>query len=244
VLVLIAILGLIRRMNIKRAARWVHLGWSSALLLGVVLWLCSEHILTISSAHRELMEGVVSLLAVTFLLYIGFWLHSKTEIHRWKEFVDGQVKALLKTGNLVGLMSIAFVAVFREAFETVLFLSTIRLEGGSETSVALLGGVSFAFILVVALAWAFLRFSSKVPIRTLFGVSSLLMGILAVIMTGKGMHALQETGILSITFSKIRIHSDLLGLYPTLETVAAQVLILAIVIGLWNLGKRPAQAAG
>ena len=75
-------LGVLRVGGERRAKLWGHGGWVGALLMGGLVWIFSGWILTISGAGRELMEGITSLVAVLVLLYVGFWLHSKTEIHR------------------------------------------------------------------------------------------------------------------------------------------------------------------
>jgi high-affinity iron transporter len=243
VLVVIALLGVIRAANVPRAALWVHGGWISALALGAVAWFFSGWLMGISGAQRETLEGVTSLFAVAVLLVVGFWLHSQTEIGRWKKFIHGKVQKALEGRNLWGLASISFVAVFREAFETVLFLRAIWLEGGGDAKIAMAVGVFGSLALVIGLAWAILRYSATLPIRRLFEGSAVVMAGLAVVLTGKGLHSLQETGLLTVTNSAMPFHADLVGLYPTWETLASQILILIFVLALWTYGKRPSHSA-
>jgi high-affinity iron transporter len=242
VLILIALLAVIRASHSKKAARWVHFGWIGAVAVGVIAWFSSGYLMAISGAQREMLEGVTSLVAVAALLYIGFWLHSRTEIGRWTAFIHGSVKTALEGGNLWGLAAISFMAVFREAFETVLFLRAIALEGGGDSARAMGAGVALSFATLLALSWLILRYSAKLPIRKIFTLSSILMGVLAVILTGKGLHALQETGTISVTTIG-RFRMELLGIYPTLETLVPQVAIAFFVYGLWQLGKRAAPVA-
>ncbi len=239
VLVIIALLGVIRAAGSKRAALWVHGGWVAALGLGTVAWFFSGWLMGISGAQRETLEGVTAIFAVVVLLFVGFWLHSQTEIGRWKAFIHGKVQKALDGKNLFGLATISFVAVFREAFETVLFLRAIWFEGGDGTKAAMASGVLSSIALVILMAWAILKFSAKLPIRKLFEASAVMMAALAVILTGKGVHSLQETGMISVTTPPMSFHSDWIGLYPTWETLAAQVVIFAAVMALWSFGKRP-----
>lgn len=239
VLVIIALLGVIRASGSKRAAAWVHGGWVSALGLGAIAWIFSGWLMGISGAQRETLEGATSLFAVVVLLFVGFWLHSQTEIGRWKAFIHGKVQKALDGKNLWALASISFVAVFREAFETVLFLRAIWLEGGDGAKIAMTAGVLSSLALVIAMAWAILKYSAKLPIRRLFEASALVMAALALILTGKGLHSFQETGTLSVTSTPGVLHATLLGVYPTWETLVSQVMILALVVGLWAYGKRP-----
>ncbi len=239
ILVIIAILGVLRAVHARRAARWVHAGWISAVGLGVICWFFSDLLMALPGLQRELMEAVTSLVAVLILLYLGFWLHSKTEIGRWKAFIEGRVKAALQGGNLFGLASISFLAVFREAIETVLFLSALGIEGGSSGRTAIISGVLVSSVLVAVMAWVLVRFSARLPIRALFAVSAVLMSMLAIVLTGKGLHSLQESGVLSVTSAPFSFRWDLVGFYPTIETILVQAIIVFVTVALWIYGKKP-----
>jgi high-affinity iron transporter len=238
-LLIVALLGVIRVSGAKKAARWVHGGWLAAVGLGVLAWFFSGWLMNLSGLGRELMEGVTGVVTVLILLYLGFWLHSRTEITRWKQFIDVQVKSAVEDKNLLQLAFISFLAAFREAIETVLFLRAIWLEGGMDTKTALGAGVVAAFAAILVLGWLLLTFSTKIPIKTLFNVSSLIMVALAVILTGKAAHSFQEIDLLAVTLSPLNLHSDWLGLYPTQETLLAQLLILGLSVFLWLRGKKP-----
>lgn len=233
-LIILAILGVIRALGEKKAALWVHGGWILALALGIVSWFFTDWIIGFGAAHRELMEGSISLLAVIVLLYVGFWLHSKTEIHKWTEFIDVRVKNMLKGGNLFGLAAIAFFAVFREAFESVLFLSALSIEEGQGSKYAIAGGALAAIVIVLILAAILLRYSAKLPLKNIFKYSSFVMGVLSFVLVGKGIHAIQETGMLSVTAVPFNLNIGLIGFYPTLQTIIAQTVILILLIILWN----------
>jgi high-affinity iron transporter len=241
VLILIALLAVIRAAGDARAARWVHGGWIAAVAVGVIAWFFSGWLMNMSGIGREALEGNISLLAVLVLLYVGFWLHRRTEIQRWKQFIEGHVKQLIAGNNVLGLALISFMAVFREAFETVLFLRAIWMDAGEAGRSAMWLGVFIAFGLVLLLAWALLKWSAKLPIRKVFTVSSVLIIALAVILAGKGIHAFQETGMVSLT-SVGHFSFDILGLYSTKETLLAQFVTLVIAVIAWVIGNKPSQA--
>ncbi|HJT23912.1 MAG TPA: FTR1 family protein, partial [bacterium] len=243
-LLIVALLGVIRVSGAPKAAHWVHGGWLTAVALGVVAWFFSGWLMNLSGLGRELMEAITGLITVLILLYLGFWLHSRTEINRWKAFIEVQVKAAVAESNLIQLAFISFLAAFREAIETVLFLRAIWLEGGADTKTALAAGVVGAFALVLILGWLLLTFSAKIPIKTLFNISSMIMVALAVILTGKAVHSFQEVDVVSITLSPLNLHWDWLGLYPTQETLLAQLFILLLSLFLWAWGKKPPRKAG
>lgn len=239
VLIILALLGVIRATGSKEAALWVHGGWMSALGCGFIAWLFSGWVMGISGAGREMLEGITSLFAVAVLLYVGFWLHRQSEIGRWKDFLEVKVKGFLHGKNLLGLAAISFFAVFREAFETVLFLRAIWYEGGDATRSALSAGVVASLILVISLSWMALTFSKRLPLRQLFTLSSVLMLFLATILAGKGLHSIQETGLLGVTSLPIAIRFELAGIYPTLQTTLAQIVVAFLVIFLWLYGRKP-----
>lgn len=237
-LIILAVLGVIRAVGNRQAALWVHGGWIAALLVGVAAWIFSDLLIRLGAAQREFMEGGIALVAVAVLLYVGFWLHSKTEIKKWREFIDVRVKTVLQGGNLMGLAAISFFAVFREAFESVLFLSALTLEQGPESKTAITLGALLSIVAVFILAAVALRASARLPVRSLFKYSSFIMGVLSVILVGKGLHSLQEAGLLSITVIPYSIRATLLGVYPTVETLLAQAAVILAVVLLWTLPTR------
>ena len=241
VLLILALLSVIRATGSKRAALYVHGGWIAALACGGLAWLFSGYLINISGASREMMEAWTSLFAVLVLIVVGFWLHSRTEIGRWNHFLKVKVRAAMEHKRLFGLAAISFIAVFREAFETVLFLRAVWLEGGQSARAAMGAGVGLTLLLIIFGAWLVLRFSARIPVRKLFAASAFIMGILAFILTGKGLHSLQETGALGVTSARWSFRSEIFGLYPTVETLLPQVVVLALIIALWRFGKRPSR---
>lgn len=229
-LVIMVILGIINASGMRSSKIYVHAGWMLAAVCGVILWLIGGQLIQAHMSQVELMEGSIALIAVAMLLYIGFWLHGKSEASKWKEYVTTQIKRFAGGGSLFSLFAFSFIVVFREVFESVLFLSAINVESSGRQEHAIVLGVLLAFALVIALAYMVLRFSARLPIPKLFKVSSIVMGILAVILMGKGLHSLQETGIIPIHGITFLPHIELLGLYPTMETLSAQLAIGGIVI--------------
>lgn len=243
IFLLIALLGVIRSVGSARAAFFVHLGWISAVGTGVLLWFFSGWVMRMSGAGREMLEGIVSLIAVVVVLYMGFWLHRKTEMGRWREFLNSMAKTVVSGKSLMLLAGISFMAVFREAFETVLFLRAVLLESGGTHQNAMVAGVLTAFFSVVILTIALVKFSAKLPIRKLFDISAMVMIVLAFVLMGKAVHSFQEVGYLSVTEFPIRLRLDLFGLYPSYETIIPQLIILALSVAFWLGNKKPTVTA-
>jgi len=232
VIIVLVLLAVVRAAGSKRAEAWVHLGWLAALAIGAAAWGFSGWLMQLGSS-RELVEGLTSAVAVFVLLYVGFWLHSRTEITEWKRFVHGRVRQALEGGNLWGLAGISFMAVFREVFETVLFLRAAALDGGHAANVAAALGAGAALLIVFIAAWALLRFSVRLPVREIFTFSAVMMAALAVILAGQAAHSLQEAGWLGVTLAPLPWRADPLGVYPTLQAWSAQAAALAVSVGLW-----------
>jgi len=231
ILVLSAIMAFLVKTERRESLRYVHAGWISALALGVVTWIVATQLFTVSGANREFTEGMTALLAAVMLVYMGYWLHSNANIQRWKEFIHSK----LQGKSLWTLVFMSFLAVYREVFETILFFETLWLQM-PEQHRELLYGIAAAVLLLATIAWGMFRFSLRLPLRQFFNVNAVLLFILAVIFTGKGIAALQEAGtfrIHPVSFPRI----DVLGVFPNLEVLGAQAVLL-LLAGLWLASDR------
>ena len=132
----------------------------------------------------------------------------------------------------------AFVAVYREVFETVLFYQALWLQVERDSQGALLAGVTVGIVALIGLGWAVLRLGVRLPLRQFFAVSGAAMFTLAVIFAGKGIVALQEAG--RIALSPIDIpRVELLGIYPSLQGLAVQLLLLSTALPIvWRSRRR------
>jgi high-affinity iron transporter len=236
--VILAILGVLRKVNIPQAARWIHLGWIAAIAVGMISWFFTDSLMQWSAAERELMEGLIGIFAVGILLYLGYWLHGKTEAGKWKAFVEERILTLVNRNNLIGLSAFSFIVVFREAFESVLFISSLSAGGEGDSKIGILIGFIGSALLLFFIAVAMLRWFKKLPIKQVFQFSTIMVLTLAVILMGQGIHALQEGGYIGINSFPINLRISILGIYPTIESILSQVGIVLLIIGLWKLNER------
>lgn len=244
-LIITLILALIRSTpRAKKALPYIHGGWITAILMGVVGWFLSDWIIGISGQNREIMEGMISLIAVIVLAFVGFWLHNHSHSKKWKEFIEKKVGAQMNGEKMFGLAFFSFMVVFREAFESILFLQAIGLEtqAGDQSSIGF--GVLAAFALIGLIAFIFLKYSQKIPVRLLFRYSSWIITLLAVILIGKGVHAIQEAGWLPITGFPFSIKIDWLGIYPTMESVISQMVLLGVLMALYYISNHRLKLEG
>lgn len=236
-LIVIGMIALLRRAGRQDALRYVHAGWSSALVAGGLTWAAATYLVEISGASREVTEGLGSVVAALVLLSVGLWMHSKSSAGRWQAYLQDKLSSAMGRGSMWGLFLLAFISVYREVFETVLFFSALASDGHHG---ALLGGGLAAVAMLALLAWVLLRTSARMPIGKFFSATSLLVAVLAVVLVGKGMASLQEAGWIGATpvaFARV----ELLGVFPTLETLLAQAVMLAVVIAGFAYNRATAQ---
>lgn len=229
ILILAAIIAFLIKTGRRDALPYIHAGWIASLLLGIATWFMASYVVEISGAGREMTEGVTALLASAILLYVSFWLLNKVHVQRWKHFIESKVRGALKNSTLWMLAVVAFIAVYREVFETVLFYQALWAQTGPGGGSAILAGVGAGALILVVLAWGIFRLGMRLPLRLFFGVSSGLLYVLAVVFAGKGVAALQEAGklpVAAINFPQI----DVLGIYPNLQSLGLQFLLVAIAL--------------
>jgi len=232
ILILAAIAAFMIKTGRRDTLRYMHAGWLAALALGVATWAVSTWLLTIGGATREVTEGLTALFAAVMLFYVGFWMHNKLQAKRWNQFLHGQVGKVLEGGTLWTLTLVSFVAVYREVFETVLFYQALWAQTGDAGQGMLLGGAGTAAVLLVALTWGIFRLGIRLPLKQFFGVSAVVMIVLAVMFAGKGVAALQEAGSLPSDPIALLPRIELLGIYPNWQGIGLQLAMTAIAIGL------------
>ena len=224
-LIVVAIIAFLRKAERREALRYVHAGWIVALLAGGVTWAAARYAISISGAGRELTEGLSSLFAAAVLLSVGLWMHQKSVGGRWQAYLKEKMAAALNRRSAWFLFALAFVAVYREVFETILFFAALWNDG---QEIWLLAGIASGTVVLAAIAWVLLRTSRYLPIGTFFSASSALIAVLAIVLTGKGIAALQEAGWVSVSIAPLpRI--DLLGVFPTWQTLAAQAAVIVFI---------------
>jgi high-affinity iron transporter len=242
ILVVAALVALLIKSERRDALRYVHAGWIAALALGAVTWLAASSVVTLSGASREATEGVTALLAAIMLLYVGFWMHRHAHAARWQTFIETRVRAALSGRTRWALASIAFLAVYREAFETVLFYQALWIEAGRDGRTAVVGGFLAAALGLVLLAWLILKVGLRLPVGWFFGAGSVLMASLAVVLAGKGVAALQEAGKVPIEPLDLPAIPSL-GVYPTWQGVLTQVALLVLILAAFAYSRRGVREA-
>jgi high-affinity iron transporter len=232
-LIVAAVLAVVRRTGARRAARAVHGGWISALLAGAVTFVLARTLIARLALERELVEGAVSILAAAVLFLTSFWLISKADARRWVSYLKERAAGSIAGGQLLGLASVAFLAVYREAFESVLFFEALA---GGETSrlPALAGGAAAGGALLALAVFAIQRLERRLPIGPFFAASGAGLSGLAVVLFGHGIHAIEQTRFLAPrpiaapTVAWLGVYPDAIGLTAQAALAAAIVLLSAL----------------
>ncbi|MBB1426789.1 FTR1 family protein [Shewanella sp. SG44-2] len=232
-LVIIALMTVLIKTERQDAIKFVHFGWISALAAGVLTWWAADNLISISGASRELMEGGAALLAALVLFYVGYWMHSKTQGSKWQSYIKNNVDRHLNTGTLWGLTGLAFISVYREVFETILFYQSLLTQAiGSASSNEqvsyLVYGLLAGMAILAVIAWLMMRYSVKLPLARFFAVSSYFMLILAFILAGKGISALQEAAVISLTPFPLDVSISWLGIASTWQGLGTQMVIVVL----------------
>jgi high-affinity iron transporter len=229
-LVIIALVAAIRQAGHGSRARDVYAGALLAVVCSVVLAWSIQHLLGDNTS--DTLEGVFQLFAVVTLFYVSSWITSKSQAKQWKKFIGSQLEAARRSkGPSLALALTAFLAVMREGAETIVFFQAL-MAGATETAerhAIFLGAIAGSFALALAFI-ALRKVTSMLPIGPVFTATSVLLYALAVIFAGQGVASFQESGVIGATFVSHVPTIPMLGIYPTIQTLIAQGILLILAL--------------
>lgn len=222
----------------RRPMAW---GVTAALVASALTWWLMQTVLSAFRGYGERLEAVVSLAAIGVLLLITNWFFHRVYWTDWMADLHARKKSLLGgavTGQFLGFLTLGFSSVYREGFETVLFLQALVLEAGAWT---VLQGVALGMAGVLGIGWLTFRLQSRLPYKRMLVVTGVLIGAVLLVMVGNTVHVMQLVGWMSlhpIQNVTLPYWSGLwFGLYPTWEGVSLQFAAAAFVIGSYFLAE-------
>jgi high-affinity iron transporter len=227
ILVIGAVVAFLLKTGHRERLRSIWTGILLALAASAATAIVLKTALGAIPASREIIEGLTLLVAVAVLFSVSYWLISRVEAAKWQQFIRAKVNTALDHGGGKTLAFVAFLAVYREGAETALFYQALFNEGPHVAVPITLGILVGAGALAVIFT-LFYRFGVRIPLRPFFSVTSVLLYYMALVFMGKGMRELQEGNAVSITMIHGMPTVEALGLYPTWETIGAQLLLLAL----------------
>lgn len=200
----------------------------AALLASFLTAIGLRVIFNFSGAGQENLEGITMLIAVVVLFTVSYWLLSKAQAKKWQDYIQGKIQSSLTTGRSVALASAAFLAVYREGAETVLFYQALISQAGNSNGLGMVtGGFLLGMIILVGIYIATRYGSVRLPLKPFFTVTGIFLYYLAFVFAGEGMKELQAGGLVGITpVSGVPV-IGILGIYPTLQSMSLQGVLLA-----------------
>ena len=233
ILVVGAIIAYLVKSGNKNKLGVVYAGCVIAIICSFVCAWLLELLKFANTENQEIIEGVTALIAVVVLFYVSNWMVSKAESDAWSKYIDGQIKTSAETGSVFTLGFTAFLAVFREGAEVILFYQPLMTDDTSRSAMWSGFGVGCVVLVFVFIAIRF--FSVKLPIKPFFLGTSILMFIMSISFLGAGIKELIEGDVISYTspdFLAAIIPSndvfDVLGIYPCYETLIPQLILILI----------------
>jgi len=225
-----------------RRRRDIHVGVAAAVVVSLLTAVAFETIFRFWPASQEVLEGATMLVATAALFYVSYWLLSKMEVAKWNRFVKGKVQDALVSGSALALPSVAFLAVYREGVETVLFYKALMVAGpagGAVLPVAL--GIIAASVVLGVVYVLINRFGVRLPLKPFFGITSAFLYYMAFVFLGKGIAELQGGGVIPITVVSWAPQIERLGIFRTVESLAAQGVLLLLLLAavVWTFYLEP-----
>lgn len=224
ILIIGALVAYMLKTGQKEQAKYIYFGSLAAIFVSFIAAYLIRNIFKLSGANQEALEGMTMLIAVVVLFYVSYWLISKVQGQKWQEYIKGKLQHSVSKGNLYTMSFVAFLAVFREGFETILFYEALLAIGDDNQYIIygfLLGCIALIFLYILIS-----KFSIRIPIKPFFTFTSILLYFMAFSFAGHGLFELQEGGYVSATFLSGWPTISLLGIYPTAETLGAQAILL------------------
>ncbi len=233
ILVIAAIIAYLVKSGNGKSLKNVYIGALAGVLASfaaaAVLYFVKQAVAGAGMA-QELIEGITALIAVCVLFYVSNWMISKAEAAAWTGYIDNKVRSGVEKRSAFTLAFTAFLSVFREGAEVVLFYQPMLQEGNAGMVWA---GFGAGVVILVFVYLAITKLSVKLPIKVFFTATSILMAVMCVSFLGSGIKELAEGNLFDLTLRVPGIpENDVLqifGIYPYLETLVPQ-LILSIIL--------------
>jgi high-affinity iron transporter len=229
----------------RHLRRPLFVGAAVALLATVATWVIAQTVLGSLARYGEKLEAIISLVAIAILLLILNWFYHRVYWNDHLASLHGRKKRLLQAGfgvataQLVGLGALGFSSVYREGFETTLFLQALVLDAGAAS---VLLGVLLGLAGTAAVAVLTIALQRKLPHRRMLVATGLLITWVLVVMVGTTMQLVQVVGWLPVTpveGLRLPYWAGLwFGVFPTWQGLSAQLAAATLVIGSYFLAEQ------
>jgi high-affinity iron transporter len=231
ILLLTMLVALVAKAGQPKAMSAIRWGIGAAVVASILTAFALNLLVATSRGRaREQIEGWVMMFAAGVLFYVSYWLISQAESKRWTDFLKDHVKRGVAAGGFGTLGLMAFLAVYREGAETALLYQAMLVEqADSRTAVlGILAGLAVGLVGLTAIYLIIRKTSVKLPLRSFFKLTGIVLFGMAIVFAGNGVFALQNAKLLRTTnVSWLGNGVPLLGLHPNLQVLEVQALLLA-----------------
>ncbi len=234
ILVIAGMIAYLVKSGNQKTLRNVYIGSVLGIVASfIAAWLLSylKRVWTGAGQSQEVIEGITALIAVCVLFYVSNWMISKSEAASWSRYIDDKVHSSVETGSSFALAFTAFLSVFREGAEVVLFYQPMLSEGNPGMVWA---GFAAGCVLLVFVYLAITKLSIRLPIKVFFTATSILMAVMCVSFLGSGIKELAEGNVFDLTMNVPGIPENdviqIFGIYPWLETLVPQLILSVILL--------------
>lgn len=239
ILIITAIIAYLVKTGHKDKLKVIYNGCIAALVLSFITALLVKWVFKVSAASQEAMEGWTMLLASGVLFSVSYWLISKAEAQKWVSYIKDKVGDSLSSKSLKALWFAAFLAVYREGAETVLFYQALSSGASASGITAVAGGFVAGSVVLVAIYLAMRYGAVKLPIRPFFLCTGALLYYMAFVFAGQGVMELIEGKMFQPSLISWMPTIQFIGVYPYVQTLVPQlVIVLAAVVGLVVMTRR------
>jgi len=226
-LVIAALAAFLTRAGVPEKVKSLYIGAGLAILASFGAAVVFE--LFFEGEHNDFIEAGVMVVAAILMLYMSGWMYLKQDPKAWMADLRRSAERALDSGATISLGAIAFLAVFREGGETVLFLHALAKSSGGWTF-GLIAGLVVAAVCLVAIFYAIERLALMLPLRPVFLVTSAFLFIMGLRFVGGAIQELQEQTVVSYTAAPVPHWLEQLGVNPTWEAIGTQLVIAAIAV--------------
>ena len=198
-LVIGIILGYLSKVKQQRYYKHIFIGVSLGILASALAaYLFNKLAGGFEGTSEQIFEGVVFLIAVIILTTMILWMNKQSKSIN-SEILD-KIESAVSKGQIWGLISLAFISIFREGIEIVLFINASVINPSTETS--LLGGI-LGLLLALLIAFIVFKTTVNLNLKKFFQITGAFIILIAAGMLAGSIHEFEEAGIIPIVIEHV-----------------------------------------